>query len=209
MNQILFTRTAASLATLFVLLLTAGEAWAGTRILFLGDSLTAGLGVDREQAWPSLVGERLKAMGRTDLTLVNGSISGSTTASAPSRLTWHLRARPDILVLALGANDGLRGLPNEAMKDNLDKTIRLAKANGMEVILAGMEVPPNYGAAYAREFRRVFRDLAQSHGLRFIPFLLQGVAGRPEFNQADGIHPNPEGHRVIAELVLPVLLEAL
>lgn len=187
----------------------AGQAGAGARILFLGDSLTAGLGVEQAQAWPALIESRLKQQGIDGITVINGSISGSTTASAVSRLTWYLRLKPDILVLALGANDGLRGLSLEAMKDNLDAAIRLARANGMTVILAGMEVPPNYGETFSRKFRAVFADLARSHGLLFIPFLLKGVGGHPGLNQADGLHPNPEGHRIIADTVLPVIMEAL
>jgi acyl-CoA thioesterase-1 len=139
--------------------------------------------------------------------VTNGSISGSTTASAVSRLKWFLRAKPDILVLALGANDGLRGLPLDEMAKNLDNAIVLAKENQIRVILAGMEIPPNYGPEYTKAFREVFPALARRHQLEFIPFLLENVAGDPSLNQADGIHPNARGHRIIAAHVLPFILE--
>jgi acyl-CoA thioesterase-1 len=206
----------------FVLVLIVGAAlpgpWLGspslalaedarTRILFLGDSITAGLGVEPENAYPALVDEMLKGTRRVQI--VNGSISGSTTAGALSRLKWFLRAKPGILVLALGANDGLRGLSTSEMSQNLAHTILLAKENGIRVILAGMEVPPNYGPGYSKAFREVFVFLAEKYKVSLIPFLLKGVAGNSLLNQADGIHPNGAGHKIIAATVLPYLLEQL
>ncbi|MBU0972305.1 MAG: arylesterase, partial [Proteobacteria bacterium] len=141
--------------------------------------------------------------------IINGSISGSTTAGALSRLKWFLRAKPKILVLALGANDGLRGLSTEEMAQNLDKTIVLAKKNHIRVVLAGMKIPPNYGPEYSNEFARVFEALAEKYHLSFIPFLLKDVAGIASLNQADGIHPNQEGHKIIAATVFPFILEQL
>lgn len=179
------------------------------KILFLGDSLTAGLGVEPEQAYPALIQGMLKEKGISGVNITNGSISGSTSASALSRLKWFLKAKPDILVLALGANDGLRGLSTTEMARNLDKTIVLAKENGIRVILAGMEIPPNYGPEYAKAFREVFIFLADKHKTAFIPFLLKDVAGKASLNQADGIHPNREGHRIIAATVLARILEQL
>lgn len=179
------------------------------RVLFIGDSLTAGFGVEPEQAYPELIHEMLMAKGILNINITNGSISGSTTAGAFSRLKWFLRAKPDILVLALGANDGLRGLSTSQMSKNLDNTIVLAKEKGIRVILAGMEIPPNYGPVYARDFREVFSFLADKHGLSFIPFLLKDVAGKAFLNQADGIHPNRDGHRIIAANVLDYILEQL
>jgi acyl-CoA thioesterase-1 len=179
------------------------------RILFLGDSLTAGLGVEKKQAYPALVGDLLRKQGRTDVTIINGGISGATTAGAASRLTWHLKAAPDVLVLALGANDGLRGLSLDNMAQNLDDTIALALENHLCVILAGMEIPPNYGPDYTRRFSQTFRDLAHKHGIVLIPFLLENVGGKRWMNQTDGVHPNAEGHRQIARTVLPYLLECL
>lgn len=178
-------------------------------VLIIGDSLTAGRGVMPEQAYPALIQSRLAAAGQNGVRVVNAGISGSTSAGAHARLKWYLKARPRVLVLALGANDGLRGLPVAEMEKNLDKAISLAKTSGIRVILAGMEVPPNYGPDYADAFRRVFPDLARRHGIPLIPFLLAGVAGNPDLNQADGIHPNPEGHKIVAKTVIPYILEAL
>jgi len=179
------------------------------RVLFLGDSLTAGLGVDKDQAYPAVVRDLLTQKGRTDVTIINGGISGATTAGAASRLTWHLAAGPHVLVLALGANDGLRGLSLENMADNLDDTIALALENSLCVILAGMEIPPNYGPDYTRQFRETFKDLAEKHQIRLIPFLLDKVGGVASMNQADRIHPNAAGHQQIARTVLPYILECL
>lgn len=179
------------------------------KVLFLGDSITAGLGVEPDQAYPFLVEKMIKDKGISGVTIINGSISGSTTASALSRLKWFQRAEPDILVLALGANDGLRGLSVRNMAENLDHALALAKDQGMAVILAGMEVPPNYGLSYAENFRQVFADLAAGHDISLIPFLLKDVGGNPEMNQADGIHPNVQGHQVIARTVFPRVLEEI
>ncbi|MFA5903575.1 MAG: arylesterase [Desulfobacula sp.] len=177
------------------------------RILFLGDSLTAGLGVEPEEAYPSVIQKMLDEKQIRHITLTNSSISGSTSASAVSRLKWHLKAKPDMMVLALGANDGLRGLSTDEMEKNLDTAIVLAKEHNIRVILAGMQIPPNYGPEYTDAFRDVFSSLAKKHKLSFIPFLLKDVAGNPSLNQADGIHPNAEGHRIIAAHVLPFILE--
>jgi len=182
---------------------------AETRILFMGDSITAGLGLEKTQAYPHLVGEALKLKGYKDIKSINAGISGSTSASALSRLRWHTRIKPDILVLALGANDGLRGLPTQKMKINLDKAIQYALDQGIKIILAGMEIPPNYGAEYAKDFRNVFKDLAQRHEISFMPFLLKGVGGIARLNQSDGIHPNPDGHQIIAKNILIYILENL
>ncbi|ACN15460.1 putative lipase/hydrolase [Desulforapulum autotrophicum HRM2] len=180
-----------------------------TRILFVGDSITAGFGVDPEQSYPVLVDQLLRQKGFNNIEITNGSISGSTTASALSRLKWFLRIKPHILVLALGANDGLRGLSTVEMEQNLDRTILLALENGIQVILAGMEVPPNYGPRYSAAFRKVFPSLASHHNIALIPFLLKDVAGIASLNQADGIHPNQAGQEIIATTVLPYLLDQL
>lgn len=174
-------------------------------VLFLGDSLTAGFGVEPEEAYPRLLGEMLANDGITDVRIVNGGISGSTSASALSRLRWYGKIRPAVLFLALGANDGLRGLTIEEMAGNLAEVIEAARQQGMRIILAGMELPPNYGDDYTDRFRQVYRDLADRYGLTLIPFLLDGVGGVAALNQADGIHPNAEGHRRIARHVYPVL----
>lgn len=204
----------------FFLLVSVFWQWSGSvpplfaaesnvNILIIGDSISAGLGVEPEQAYPALIDEMLKTNTGKSVTITNGSISGSTTAGAYSRLKWFLKASPAVLVLALGANDGLRGLSTSEMARNLDNTIVLAKKRGIRVILAGMKLPPNYGGEYANAFQEVFYSLADKHHLPFIPFLLEGVAGRQALNQADGIHPNREGHKVIAENVLAYILEQL
>src|SRR5688572_32438045 len=170
------------------------------RIVFLGDSLTAGLGLPREQATPSLIQERLSAAGY-DYEVVNAGVSGDTSAGGLSRLDWSLDGDVEVLVIELGANDGLRGLPVPQMKRNLDDIITRAKARDITVILTGMEAPPNYGPLYTAEFRKAFRDLADDHDVIFVPFYLAGVAGTASLNQRDGIHPNAEGSRIIAGMI--------
>ena len=171
---------------------------ASPRIVFLGDSLTAGLGLPREQAVPSLIQERLDADGLR-YEVVNAGVSGDTSAGGLSRLDWSLEGDVAILVIELGANDGLRGLQVSQMKRNLSEIVTRAKQRGIAVILTGMEAPPNYGPAYTAEFRQVFRDLADEHGVALVPFYLEGVAGIPSLNSSDGIHPNAAGARVVAE----------
>ena len=166
------------------------------RIVFLGDSLTAGYGVELEQSVPSLVQKQLDAEGY-QYEVVNAGVSGDTSAGGLRRLEWSLDGDVRILVVELGANDGLRGLPVAEMKDNLKTIISTAKKRGIDVLLTGMEAPPNYGAAYTAEFRRVFRDLAAEERVAFMPFYLYQVAGVPTLNIADGIHPNPAGARIV------------
>jgi len=185
------------------------QAAAVTRILFLGDSITAGFGIEKDKAYPALVGAAMVEKGFDDIRIINAGISGSTSASAMSRLKWYSRIQPQVLVLALGGNDGLRGISVESMKSNLEKTIQFALAKGMKVILAGMQMPPNYGERYTADFRKMYRDLASVYPITFMPFLLEDVGGRPELNLPDGIHPTPEGHRLIAANILPYLLENL
>jgi acyl-CoA thioesterase-1 len=166
------------------------------RVVFLGDSLTAGYGLERAQSVPSLIAARLKAEGY-DYEVVNAGVSGDTSAGGLSRLEWSIEGDVRVLVVELGANDGLRGLPAAALKRNLDEIIRRAKQRGITVLLTGMEAPPNYGAAYTAEFRQVFSDLAREHKVPFVPFYLKGVAGIPSLNISDGIHPNPAGAQVV------------
>jgi acyl-CoA thioesterase-1 len=200
-----------SLLPLLVLLVLAcaSPVLAGPTVLFLGDSLTAGLGVEPEEAYPHLLGAMLARDGMDGVRVINGGISGSTSASAPARLRWYARVKPEVLFLALGANDGLRGLSVSELEQNLETVIVQAKDQGMRVLLAGMELPPNYGEGYTAEFRQVYRDLADRHGLPLLPFLLEGVGGVAELNQADAIHPNAEGHRRIAAHVYPFLRDQL
>ena len=184
-------------------------AYSGVRILCLGDSLTEGHGVEPEHSFPARLERRLRESGHATATVVNAGISGSTTASAVSRLKWQLRARPDILILALGANDGLRGLAIEQTRKNLDDAIVLAQERGVKVLLAGMRLPPNYGPVYTREFAGIFSELALKRKVALIPFLLKGVAARPALNQPDGIHPTAHGYEIITETVYAFLLPLL
>jgi acyl-CoA thioesterase-1 len=171
------------------------------RIVCLGDSLTEGLGVDPEQAWPDLLQRALRRSGFPRAEIVNAGVSGSTSASASQRLRWQLRSKPDIVILALGANDGLRGISPAEMKKNLSAAIDLAQSNGITVLLAGMKMPPNYGGEFTREFESVYTSLAAEKKVPLIPFLLEGVAAEPSLNLPDGIHPNADGYVVMAKLV--------
>jgi acyl-CoA thioesterase-1 len=173
---------------------------AAPRIVFLGDSLTAGLGVAPAEAYPALVQSRVRDAGFPH-EVVNAGVSGDTSAGGLRRLDWSLRGRVEVLVVALGANDGLRGLAPRDLDTNLGTIIERARGRGVPVLLAGMEAPPNFGGTYTREFRAVYPAVAKRYDVPLIPFLLAGVAGVPSLNQGDGIHPNPQGHRVIADLV--------
>jgi acyl-CoA thioesterase I len=177
-------------------------------VVALGDSLTAGLGVAAEEAWPALIDARLRREGYP-YRVVNAGVSGDTTAGGLRRVDWVLRSRPDVAVVALGANDGLRGLPTDAMEANLLGIVERLRTAGVRVLVAGMQVPPNYGAAYARAFQDVFQDVARRTGAALMPFLLDGVAADPRLNLPDGIHPNAAGHRAIAEHVWPHLVALL
>jgi len=174
------------------------------RIVILGDSLTAGLGLPVDQAYPSLLQQRLKSEG-LDYEVVNAGVSGDTSAGGLSRLDWALQGDVRILVVALGGNDGLRGLPPEALKRNLSEIIERAQARHVQVILAGMEAPPNYGRDYTVSFHRVYPALAEQYRIPFVPFLLWNVAGIDQLNQPDGIHPTAAGARVVADNVWRVL----
>jgi acyl-CoA thioesterase-1 len=168
--------------------------------VFLGDSLTAGLGLASDRSFPSLIGMKLKEQG-LDYEIVNAGVSGDTSAGGLRRLDWSLEGDVRLLIVALGANDGLRGLSTVEMKKNLAAVLDRARSRNVPVILAGMEAPPNYGPDYTRAFREVYQQLAAEYQVRFIPFLLQGVAGEASLNQGDGIHPNIRGAEIVADLV--------
>ena len=181
------------------------------RVVAFGDSLTAGLGLLEQEAYPALLQQRIDAAGY-DIEVVNAGVSGDTSASAVRRLDWALEGDVRVVIVAFGGNDGLRGLPVSQLKENLSAVIEGARQRGAVVILAGMEAPPNFGQEYATAFRQAFRDVAQRERVLFVPFLLEGVAGRSELNQSDGIHPNRRGAEVIAErlwLVLQPLLDQI
>ena len=177
-------------------------------ILVLGDSLTEGYGNRKEESYPFLLEKMIQAdphFAPKNYTVLNGGVNGSTSASALSRLKWYLKVKPSILILVMGANDGLRGLKVEETKKNLSRVIVQAEKNKMKVLLGGMKMPPNYGLAYTHEFETMFSSLAHTYHLRQIPFLLEGVAGKSELNIEDGIHPNAKGHVIIAKTVFRYL----
>ena len=173
-------------------------------IVALGDSLTAGFGLPAEENFPSLLQEKLRAGGYPHR-MVNAGVSGDTSAGALARLDWVFRQRVDLLIVALGGNDGLRGLSTEAMEENLTRIVTRAQAQGARVLLAGLEMPSNYGPAYQKAFREVYPAVAKKSGAALLPFLLQGVAADPALNQADRIHPNTEGTRIVAAHVWQAL----
>jgi len=174
------------------------------RIVVLGDSLTAGLGLAASDAYPAVLQRRLDGSGYT-FEVVNAGVSGDTSAGGLSRLDWSLEGDVRILIVALGGNDGLRGLPPDEMKRNLGEIIRRARERNVAVMLAGMESLTNMGPDYQRRFHDVYPALARECRVAFLPFLLEGVAGRRELNQNDGIHPTAEGARIIADHVWRVL----
>jgi acyl-CoA thioesterase-1 len=178
----------------------------GGTILFLGDSLTAGLGVAPEQAYPALIEKKIRAQ-HLPFDVMNAGISGDTTAGGLARLDWVLQKKIDILVLALGANDGLRGLPMAQTKANLQAIIDRVKAKNpsIRIVIAGMQIPPNMGGDYGAAFRGVFADLARQNDAALVPFLLEGVGGHDDLNQEDHIHPTAAGHKILAENVWRVL----
>ena len=178
------------------------------RIVFLGDSLTAGYGLSPVDAFPSLIQRRAREAGLA-AEVVNAGVSGDTSAGGLRRLDWALDGDVRVLVVALGGNDALRGLSVDELRSNLASIVEKAQARHVTVVLAGMEAPPNLGAAYTSAFRKVYRDLAARYHVALIPFLLDGVAGVPDLNQADGIHPNTAGARKVAEIVWPFVERAI
>lgn len=188
----------------------ASSAGDETLVVFLGDSLTAGFGLDTEQAFPALVEAQLRDAGYAVRT-VNAGVSGDTTAGGLRRLDWLLRQDPDVLVVALGGNDGLRGVELTSSEENLRQILQKAQDAEVQVLLAGMLIPPNYGADYTEGFAALYPRLAKEFGVPLIPFLLEGVAAQPELNLPDEIHPTAEGQEIVAETVrkhLESLLEA-
>lgn len=175
-----------------------------TTILFLGDSLTEGYQLAKEDAFPALIEGELKNK-HPQVKVINGGVSGATTASGLKRLNWYLKTKPDILVLALGANDGLRGLDLKQSEKNLATVIEKSQQQKIKVLLVGMKMPVNYGEPYRSNFEKLFPALAKKYHISLVPFLLEGVAGKTDLNIADGIHPNPKGHKVMAKTLLKAL----
>jgi acyl-CoA thioesterase-1 len=177
-------------------------------VAFLGDSIAAGLHLPRDEAFPAVLRRRLAARG-LPFRLVNAGVSGDTTAGGRSRLDWILRQRPAVIVVELGANDGFRGIPAETVEANLRDILVRARAAGAAPLLLGMRLPPNYGRDYAAAFEGAYARLARETGSAFVPFFMEGVAGRLDRNLVDGIHPTAEGHEVLASNVEDALAEVL
>ena len=177
-------------------------------VIFLGDSLTAGLGLDGDQAYPALLERRLAEQG-TPVRVNNAGVSGDTTAGGLTRLDWLLRQKPDVLVVGLGGNDGLRGVDLEQTESNLREIVRRAKAAGARVLLLGMRIPPNYGPDYTGRFEAMYPKIAKELDVPLVPFLLEGVGGNADLNQADAIHPTAKGQEIVADNVEPYLREML
>ncbi|UOG77172.1 arylesterase [Hymenobacter tibetensis] len=186
---------------------TAAPTPAGKQtILFFGNSLTAGYGVEPEEAFPALIGQKIDSAG-LGYTVVNAGLSGETTAGGRSRVGWVLRQPVSIFVLELGGNDGLRGLPLTDTRKNLQAIIDTVRRRSPQtrIVLAGMQIPPNLGVDYATQFKALYGELARQNQLVLIPFLLEGVGGVTKLNQQDGIHPTPAGHRLVARTIWPIL----
>ena len=179
-------------------------------ILFFGNSLTAGLGIEPDEAFPAIIENKIDSL-KLPYKVINAGLSGETSAAGKSRINWLLKQKVDVFVLELGANDGLRGIPVTETSKNLQNIIDQVKAKypDVKLLMTGMEVPPNMGSKYASEFRVIFRQLAEKNKMALVPFLLDKVGGIPDLNQADGIHPTPEGHKILAENVWQVLKEIL
>ncbi len=180
----------------------------GATVVFLGDSITAGYGLDEAEAYPAVTQTALSVAG-SSWQVVNAGISGDTTAGGVQRIDWVLKAKPAIVVVALGANDGLRGIPIPQISGNLQKIITAIHAGGAQAVLAGMLIPPNYGEDYRTRFAAVWPALAEANHIPLLPFLLEGVAAERSLNQADGIHPTAAGQRIIARSMLRFLAPLL
>lgn len=195
-----------------LLLAVSGTLASATTILCLGDSLTEGYGVKREEAWPEILDNNLRKEN-PKIKVINAGISGSTSAGGPSRLKWHIKSISkspiDLLILALGANDGLRGLSTVALKKNLEDTIDLATAAKIKVLLVGMKAPPSLGKEYVLAFDSVYPSLAKSKDIPLVPFMLEGVAADPTLNISDGIHPNAVGHKILAGTIGKYVVKAI
>ncbi len=211
-NAELLRGNASFFSFLFIMLtsLASGAASGASeerKVVFIGDSLTAGYGVQKEEAFPAVVERKLRQNGR-QVSVVNAGISGSISAEADRRIKWFLRDpknKPDIVVLELGGNDGLKGTPVKVIKENLAKAIDLAQSNQVQIILAGIKIFSNYGTTYTKDFEKLFADLAREKRIPLIPFVLEGVALDRNLNLPDGKHPNAKGHERVADVVIKIL----
>lgn len=196
------------LAITFLVLATTAQAGERPVVLALGDSLTAGYGLRADKAFPAQLQAALGDHG-VAAKVINGGVSGDTSAGGLARLDWMLSDKPDLVIIELGANDGLRGLDPAVTRDNLDRIIARLRETGARVLLAGMVAPANLGAGYGEKFTSIYPALAQKHGTAFYPFFLDGVAMDPALNQEDGIHPTAEGVAVIVSNILPAVIASL
>lgn len=192
--------------TLILFSLPASAQEEPSRILFFGDSITAGHGIDKQEAYPALIQQKIDSLG-WNYKAVNGGLSGETSSGGLRRIDWMLRQPVSVFVLELGGNDGLRGIDPEVTKNNLQKIMDKVRAKYPDaaIVLAGMQVPPNLGSDYTGAFREMYPALAEQNEVELIPFLLEGVGGNDELNQSDGIHPTAEGHKVVAQNAWKVL----
>ncbi len=195
-----------ALTALILLCFTNTYAQNEQTILFFGDSITAGYGLETEQAFPALIQQKIDSL-ELNYSVVNAGLSGETTAGGLRRVDWILQQHVDIFVLELGGNDGLRGIDPQSSKQNLQGIIDKVqqKYPEAEIVLTGMQAPPNLGDIYTDEFRSIFYELAEENDVTFMPFILKEVAGNPDLNQSDGIHPTAEGHQIVAENLWDVL----
>ncbi len=193
------------LAALVLAALLAAPAGAQERVIVaFGDSLTAGQGVPAQQSYPALLAARLRAEGYP-YRVVNAGVSGDTTAGGLRRVDWALRLGPEVVILELGINDALRGQDLETVRSNLHQLVERFQSAGVRVLIAGMRLPPNYGAGYGATFQRLYEEVARKRGAALMPFFLDGVAGDPRLNQLDGIHPTADGYRLIVDRLWPHL----
>lgn len=185
----------------------AARVYEGT-IIAMGDSLTAGLGVAEEEAYPALLETKLQQSGY-NWQVINAGISGETSSGALTRIAWIIAQKPDIVILETGANDGMRGIPVRVVRENISQAVQLLKAANIEVVLAGMQMLQNLGPEYTKQFKAVYPEIAEKQGVILIPFFLEQVAGTPSLNQPDFIHPTPEGHSIVAQTVYPFVVKAI
>lgn len=185
--------------------LSAAHATTPIKVLFVGDSLTDGYGVAKEKAFPKLVEERINSKKIKQVQTLNAGISGSLSSGGKDQLKWHLKSKPQVVVITLGGNDGRQGTDPKVIKRNLKDLIQIAKEQNIKVLLSGMRIFTNFGEDYSRRFAQIYSELAREEKVPLIPFLLEGVAGRAEFNIEDGFHPNEKGHEVIATTVIRYL----
>jgi acyl-CoA thioesterase-1 len=186
---------------------SAPKVYEGT-IIAVGDSLTAGLGVNEDEAYPALLQEKLRQEGH-NWQVINAGISGETSSGVLSRVNWIIAQHPDIVILETGANDGLRGVPTMTIRKNIGQAVHLLKEAGVEVVLAGMQMLQNYGPDYTKLYAAIYPAVAKEQKVILIPFFLEGVAGDKSLNLRDGLHPNPEGQRIVARTVYPFVVQAI